>query len=292
LREFVTQLEAKGLAPASVRKAFAPVRALFATAVEDGLIRSNPASGVRIASRRMVDVSIDADDEHVKALTADELRRLLAAIRCEKHTRKAGTCSNCDAWELFVRFLAETGLRIGEAVEVRYADIEGEGWLRVRRSYARGRIGRPKSGRIRRIRLTETMTTALDTRRRSTWAGAEDLVFCTTRGVRVNGHNFALRILRPAAKTAKIGEWVTPHVFRHTTATLLFREGWNAVQVQRFLGHSDPGFTLRTYVHLLPEDLPSTDFLAGLTTSRGNEGATQPTETHRTLTAVKATRAA
>jgi hypothetical protein len=26
--------------------------------------------------------------------------------------------------------------------------------------------------------------------------------------------------------------------------------------VQKFLGHSDPGFTLRTYVHLLPGDLP------------------------------------
>jgi hypothetical protein len=28
-----------------------------------------------------------------------------------------------------------------------------------------------------------------------------------------------------------------------------------AVQVQRWLGHSDPGFTLRTYVHLLNDDL-------------------------------------
>ena len=25
---------------------------------------------------------------------------------------------------------------------------------------------------------------------------------------------------------------------------------------QKFLGHSDPGFTPRIYVHLLPEDLP------------------------------------
>ena len=47
------------------------------------------------------------------------------------------------------------------------------------------------------------------------------------------------------------------HTFRHTRATLLFRSGWNAVQVQRFLGHSDPGFTLRRYVHLLDDDLPT-----------------------------------
>ena len=43
---------------------------------------------------------------------------------------------------------------------------------------------------------------------------------------------------------------------------MLFRRGWNAVQVQRFLGHSDPGFTQRTYVHLLDEDLPEPDFSA------------------------------
>jgi hypothetical protein len=30
--------------------------------------------------------------------------------------------------------------------------------------------------------------------------------------------------------------------------------------VQRFLGHTDPGFTLRTYVHLLAEDLPEVPF--------------------------------
>jgi integrase len=55
--------------------------------------------------------------------------------------------------------------------------------------------------------------------------------------------------------------WVGFHTFRRTAATRLFiGQGWNAAQVCRFLGHTDPGFTLRTYVHLLPEDLPLADF--------------------------------
>jgi len=45
------------------------------------------------------------------------------------------------------------------------------------------------------------------------------------------------------------------HTLRHTCATRLFAAGRNAVQVQRWLGRSDPGFTLRTYVHLLNDDL-------------------------------------
>jgi hypothetical protein len=50
-----------------------------------------------------------------------------------------------------------------------------------------------------------------------------------------------------------------PHVPPHLRDDAL-RRGWNAVQVQKFLGHADPGFTLRTYVHLLPEDLPEPSF--------------------------------
>jgi hypothetical protein len=44
--------------------------------------------------------------------------------------------------------------------------------------------------------------------------------------------------------------------------------------VQRFLGHSDGGFTLRVYVHLLDEDLPEPPAV-------GNRWATGETQTDR-----------
>jgi hypothetical protein len=143
---------------------------------------------------------------------------------------------------------------------VRYADVDEHGWLHVRRNFTRGKVGRPKGGNTRRVRLTDSLAAELGDRRRATWADDETLVFAASQGARVNGHNFSRRIVKPAAKRANFGVWVSPHTLRHTSATLLFRAGWNAVQVQRFLGHADPGFTLRTYVHLLPEDLPSTEF--------------------------------
>jgi integrase len=43
---------------------------------------------------------------------------------------------------------------------------------------------------------------------------------------------------------------VSFHTFRHTCASLLFDAGRNIKQVQEWLGHADPGFTLRTYVSL------------------------------------------
>jgi hypothetical protein len=51
---------------------------------------------------------------------------------------------------------------------------------------------------------------------------------------------------------------------RHTCTSILFRRGYNAKQVQVWLGHHSAAFTLATYVHLLPEDLPEPDFLDDL----------------------------
>src|SRR5581483_1358429 len=46
--------------------------------------------------------------------------------------------------------------------------------------------------------------------------------------------------------------WAGFHTFRHTCASLLFARGANVVQVQRWLGHHAPSFTLDTYIHLMP----------------------------------------
>jgi integrase len=54
---------------------------------------------------------------------------------------------------------------------------------------------------------------------------------------------------------------VTFKTFRHTCASLLFAEGRNVKQVQEWLGHADPAFTLRTYVHLMDEGVGDADFL-------------------------------
>jgi hypothetical protein len=42
---------------------------------------------------------------------------------------------------------------------------------------------------------------------------------------------------------------------------MLFRKGFNAKQVQVFLGHHSPAFTLATYVHLLLDELRDVAFL-------------------------------
>jgi Phage integrase family len=98
-------------------------------------------------------------------------------------------------------------------------------------------------------------------------------VFPSKQGTYLDPSNIAARVLKPAARRASV-PWASFHTLRHTCATMLFRHGLNAKQVQMWLGHHSPAFTLATYVHLLPDDLPEAGFLDGIT--GGNIGATEP----------------
>jgi integrase len=89
-------------------------------------------------------------------------------------------------------------------------------------------------------------------------------VFASQSGGYLDASNVAARVLKPAARRAGV-PWAGFHTFRHTCATMLFRHGLNAKQVQMWLGHHSPAFTLSTYVHLLPDDLPDPGFLDDLT---------------------------
>jgi integrase len=67
-------------------------------------------------------------------------------------------------------------------------------------------------------------------------------------------------VLNPARALVQM-DWVSFHAFRHTCASLLFANGKNIKQIQTWLGHSDPAFTLRTYIHLLDDGVGGADFL-------------------------------
>lgn len=258
VKAYVAELEARGLAPNTVRLAVAPVRALFATAFEDGLIRSNPVAGVRV----VVQGPEEEEEEQAKALSEEELAAFLEALPVE--------------WRPFFEFLAQTALRIGEAIEVRWGDVEGSR-LRVDRRYYRGRVALPKGRKKRSVPLSAELARALWALRKETHASDDELVFTSHTGLRIDQSNLMSRVLKPTARKAGIGDWPGFHAFRHTCATRLFRGGWNAVQVQKFLGHSDPGFTLRVYVHLLDEDLPEPTFAGGVST----KVTTSPAESSR-----------
>jgi integrase len=247
LKKLAAELARKGLAPASVRCVLGPVRALFATAHEDGLIRHNPAAGLRLISPTLKHTQTKR-----RALSEPELQRFLNALP--------------HAWRLFFELLAHTGLRISEAIALTWADIDlDQRRLHVRRRRYRGRLDTPKSDfGLRAIPLAPQLAHSLSTRRGN--SPTESICFPSETGGYLDPSNIRYRVLKPSAKTVGL-DWVGFgfHTFRHTCASTLFRHGLNVKQVQVWLGHHSPAFTLAVYIHLLPDDLPNPAFLDHIT---------------------------
>jgi Phage integrase family len=92
------------------------------------------------------------------------------------------------------------------------------------------------------------------------YTGPHGPVWGTRLGKPLDAHNLRNGVLRPVVTDVGLPR-VGFHTFRHTCASLLFAGGKDVKVVQEWLGHSDPGFTLRTYVHLMDEGLGTADFL-------------------------------
>jgi integrase len=58
------------------------------------------------------------------------------------------------------------------------------------------------------------------------------------------------RVWIPALERAGI-PYFRSYDLRHTCATLLLYEGRTLTEIAEHLGHADPGFTARTYAHVL-----------------------------------------
>ena len=159
--------------------------------------------------------------------------------------------------------------------------------MKIREQFYRGKRRKLKSGAGRReLPLSPGMAMRLREHPRGSSRSVKAPVFPSTTGTELIRGKLAERVLTPAAIAAgfkteeavvgkggeerlKIRPTVTFHTFRHTCASLLFDDGRNIKQVQEWLGHADPGFTLRTYVHLMDAGIGDAAFFDGAEYSAG-----------------------
>jgi len=258
VRELFGEMRNAGESTSAIKKLRAALSALFATAVDDVPLPSNPVQGVRIPAP----LNEEPAEEKAKALTRADLAILLAAIP--------------EDWRLFFEFLAHTGVRISEAVGLRWEHLDlGENpKVRVREQVYKGQRKGLKSGAARRdIPLSPGLTAQLLAYRRDNYGGPKTPVFSSKAGTELLPPNVYRRVLAPAAISvgfkvevmvggkARDRSTVSFHTFRHTCASMLFEAGRNVKQVQEWLGHHKPSFTLDTYVHLMDAGVGDVAFL-------------------------------
>lgn len=160
--------------------------------------------------------------------------------------------------ELF-RVLAYTGIRLGEAVALRWADVDFPSRrLIVQRALSGEVETTTKAHRVRHVGLATPAAEAFARLAgREDFIGRDEYVFCNRLGRRLDPSAIRRRFKRAAA--AADLRPLKLHGLRHGAGSLLAREA-DAVAVQAFLGHSKLTTTER-YMHAKarPDDLARLD---------------------------------
>lgn len=242
-----------GLATTYQKVVYANVSQVFSAAVDDGMIVKNPCRASSVRKPKIV-------PHKVVPWPADQV---LAVER-----------ELVDRYALVATLAAGLGLRQGEVFGLSPDDVDfGAGLVSVRRQVKllgnnRQIFGLPKGRKTRKVPLPDSVAEVIKSHltrfppravtlpwERSDGDPQTHRLLLTTRERRaLNRNYFNPYIWRPALK--QVG--VEParengcHALRHFYASTLLDAGESIKAVSEYLGHADPGFTLRTYTHLMP----------------------------------------
>ena len=178
------------------------------------------------------------------SLSVDEIRLLHTSLAEDQQALEA------DIVDL-VTLLIASGLRLGEALSLRWADVDLEsGTLEVKGTVLRVKgegliiTSSPKSAAGHRV--LELPTWAADTLRRRYASRVGDQVFPAPRSGTVRDRSNTGRSLRSAfARAGFVG--LSSHAFRKSVATLMSEAGLSSRDAADQLGHSRPSMTTDVY---------------------------------------------
>ncbi len=233
----------------SMRNAHGDVMAVQSKTILTGGLHLAVMANV-LASNPVRDVSPMRSKTRPKgaqALTADELRELLAKLRA------SATCQRHDLVDPITLFIA-TGLRISELLGLHWADFDESAATltitgKVIRAAGKGliRIDETKTAAGRRtLPLPSFAVTVLTARRGLPYLGQQPMVFPSTAGTYRDPDNFRARWIEVRNDLGVPS--VTTHSFRKTVATLIDDEGLSARIGADHLGHSRISMTQDKYM--------------------------------------------
>ena len=227
LEQYLAELRAAGLSPATIGRRVAAVRSFFKHQALLGLRADNPAAELDLPRRRRT---------LPRTLTPAEAERLVEAA--------SGTTPRALRDRALVELLYGAGLRVSEAVGLQKSSVDLE--QRLVRCLGKGSkervvpVGRQAVQALR--RYLARGRPYLDTRHRPE-------LFLNAKGGGLTRAGAFLIIRRLAAKAGLEPERVHPHLLRHSFATHLLEGGADLRSVQEMLGHADLA-TTELYTHV------------------------------------------
>lgn len=171
-----------------------------------------------------------------------------------------------------VHLMGYTGLRQGEALALKWSDIDFENKkITVDKTAVRIKekqtLQTPKTKNSKRvISIDPTTLSILKSWKKDQikiyfkngkhFEGDENFIFTNQRGEWVHIHNF-IRYFKRFIADHKLKQ-ITPHGLRHTHASLLFSAGVEPKNISDRLGHSTVQITLDLYTHITEEQRTDT----------------------------------
>jgi integrase len=260
---FLRDLDASGLAPATVNKYRALLHAIFVYAMRPDTygeqIEVNPVKGT--------DKRYQLAPAPLDHYERDEIERLVRV--CERGEHRArrhylGRDVRDGAEEMTARAVEDQqdaaafslmfygGLRLGELLALRWkhvhflTDMSGL-IVNVERAVSAGVEKAPKSGRSRDVPVARPAAEALARLGlRAGFTSADDYVFCNRFGRRLDGSALRRRYKR-AARVAGLRP-IRLHGLRHAAGSVLARRNVDLVTIRDFYGHASLTTTNR-YLH-------------------------------------------
>ena len=230
-RKRFTDKYGEGLSDRMVRMCHATCRSALEKAVQDGLIRVNPAIGCKLPPKRAREMQV---------LDRDELQRFLIQAQAEGY------------YELFLLDLA-TGLRRGELMALQWDDLDFEtGVLNVNKQVyqVNGELqfSEPKTkNSIRKIVLPLSVVEVLREYKKtvdSRWMFPSPVKEDRPITPSVVRKRLQLILEHAGCKHVRF------HDLRHTFATLALQNGMDVKTLSAMLGHVSAATTLDIYTHI------------------------------------------
>jgi integrase/recombinase XerD len=255
IERWVAHLKEKGYLPASIRRKIVVLKLFFSYWVRKGTVSESPFWRVQIHLGPIIQLP--------RALTETEMFSLFKQTRGDyqtgpflrenkkpEHLEHIGSSQKQfrafrDITILEVFFA--TGMRVGEVSAINVEDIsDPEGSIRIH-----GKGGKERLGFVVDKSALDILGEYRKARNR---IGADNFAFfLNSSGQRLSTQGIA-NIIKKLRLKSGIERHVTPHMLRHTVATMLLRNGVDIRIVQEFLGHASITTTQR-YTHVSKEHM-------------------------------------
>jgi integrase/recombinase XerD len=256
IERWAAYLRGEKYSPASIRRKIVVLKVFCSYWVRKGVLTESPFWRVKLSFGRIEQLPRALTEREMRSLIGRAWRNYLNVstrqdeleVTAQAKTQRASSRDYRALRDLaLVDLLFATGMRVGEVSALDVRDyFTREAVFRVQGKGGRDRLAFVVDEQTLRIQRAHVEARA----RIGTDSPA---LFINASGGRLSTQGIT-NIIARLRREARIKRHVTPHMLRHTVATLLLRNGVDIRVVQEFLGHASIATTQR-YTHITKEHM-------------------------------------